>query len=77
MSYEQKLKYFETNNHEFNNPDNIFVKNKKKIEKALDSASNLEISESTGKILDEQCTKVFGKVYKTNQENMEKVTYIN
>lgn len=72
VSYEQKLKFFDQ---EFTKQDKIFHKNKQNFEKAVDSAANLEISESTGKVLDEECTKVFGKVYKTNQENMEKVNF--
>lgn len=50
-----------------------FVSLKNKFEKVIETAASFEISETTGKTLDEECNKVLGSLYKDNQERMNMI----
>lgn len=43
------------------------------FEKTIDSNGLLEISEATGKLLDDDSNKILGSLYKNNQDRMNNV----
>ena len=43
------------------------------IEKSFESNGYLEISEATGKLLDEDSNKILGSLYKNNQDRINNV----